>query len=226
MAQSTSVGAIQESSPRSRRGEASTQAICDAVIALLVEVGYDRLSMDAVAARARAGKATIYRHWPDKAAMVLAAIRARAGELPADFQLPDTGTLRGDLLALGPCPAHHLPADLLAILPGLFMAMRDEEKLAALMRRYVVGDALPHYREIVRRGVHRGEVMAGFDADKLGEIGVGVTLNRLLVDGGPIDDRFNLYVVDEFMLPLLHGARAPRLTPGAARRRRSPGSTR
>jgi AcrR family transcriptional regulator len=214
---------VAEGSPRSKRGEVSERAITDAVVALLVEVGYERLTMDAVAARARAGKATIYRRWPNKAAMVLAALAQYGGQDRAGFALPDTGDLRADLLALGPCKAHDLPAELLAALPGLLTAMRTEAPLAALMRKYLVGGVLPHYREIVRRGIQRGEVAAGFKAERLGELGVGVTLNRLLVDGGPVDDRFNRYVVDEFMLPLLRGTHDTATTAAASPERRRAG---
>src|SRR5512133_3293823 len=79
--------------PRSARHE----AICDAVFDLLGEVGYDRMSMDAVAARARASKATIYRAWPHKPDLVIEALTHRFGGTP---EAPDTGSLRGDLVAL------------------------------------------------------------------------------------------------------------------------------
>ena len=69
-------------------------AICDATLALLLEVGYDRMSMDAVAARAHASKATIYRRWPGKQELVLDAVRARGVGLTV---AEDTGSLRGDL---------------------------------------------------------------------------------------------------------------------------------
>ena len=71
-------------------------AICDATLALLLEVGYDRMSMDAVAARAHASKATIYRRWPGKQELVLDAVRARGVGLTV---AEDTGSLRGDLMA-------------------------------------------------------------------------------------------------------------------------------
>ena len=87
----------RESRPSGARAAARRQAILDAALALLMEVGYDRLSMDALAERARAGKATIYRHWSGKAEVVVEAIRCRKCD---DFPAPaDTGSLRGDLLA-------------------------------------------------------------------------------------------------------------------------------
>src|SRR5215467_9323345 len=73
------------------------EAICDAVFELLSEVGYDRMSMDAVAARARASKATIYRAWPNKPDLVCEALAHRLGGTP---EPPATGSLRGDLIAL------------------------------------------------------------------------------------------------------------------------------
>ena len=65
---------------------------------LLQEHGYDRLTLDAVATTARASKATLYRRWPTKAELVLAAFIEGTRQDAVD---PDTGTLRGDLLALG-----------------------------------------------------------------------------------------------------------------------------
>src|SRR3954462_13867661 len=73
-------------------------AICDAALALLLEVGYDRMSMDAVAARAKASKATIYRRWPGKQELVLDAVRARG---PGLVVPEDTGSPRGGLEAAG-----------------------------------------------------------------------------------------------------------------------------
>src|SRR5438309_3632378 len=80
-----------------RRGPDRREAICDAVFELLGEVGYDRMTMDAVATRARASKATIYRTWPDKPGLVAEALINRFGPTP---QAPNTGSLRGDLMAL------------------------------------------------------------------------------------------------------------------------------
>src|SRR3569623_1266093 len=73
------------------------EEILDATVELLMEVGYDRLTMDSVARRARASKATLYRRWETKASLVVEAlVRAKDAPHPADH---DTGSLRGDLLA-------------------------------------------------------------------------------------------------------------------------------
>ena len=68
----------QDHRPTGARAEAREQAILDAALELVMEVGYDRLSMDALAERAHAGKATIYRHWSGKAQVVAEAVRRRS----------------------------------------------------------------------------------------------------------------------------------------------------
>ena len=87
--------AESDNRPSGARAAARRQAILDAALALLMEVGYDRMSMDGLAERAHAGKATIYRHWTGKAEVVVEAIRCRKCD---NFSAPpDTGSLRGDL---------------------------------------------------------------------------------------------------------------------------------
>src|ERR1700729_3548064 len=71
-------------------------ALRDAALALLAEIGYDRLTIDSVAARAHASKTTIYRRWSGKAELVVDALHCSGGSRPA----PDTGSLRGDLEAI------------------------------------------------------------------------------------------------------------------------------
>src|SRR6478672_5992627 len=102
-------------------------AIRDATLALLLEVGYDRLSMDAVAARAKASKATIYRRWPGKQELVLDAVRARG---PGLVVTEDTGSLRGDLMATYRSAIHGSAADDADLIAGVLRAMRTTPELA------------------------------------------------------------------------------------------------
>src|SRR5690242_13778994 len=83
---------------RRRRGEELESALLDAAWNELVEVGFVGLTMESVAARARTGVAVLYRRWPNKAQLVLAAFDHYRAARP--IQAPDTGSLRGDLLAL------------------------------------------------------------------------------------------------------------------------------
>ncbi|GHC74593.1 TetR/AcrR family transcriptional regulator [Streptomyces cinnamoneus] len=78
-----------------RRSERSRRAIFDAALELIGEVGYDKLTIEGIAARAGVGKQTIYRWWPSKAAVLLDAFLAEAGD--EEIVLPDTGDLAADL---------------------------------------------------------------------------------------------------------------------------------
>ena len=113
-----------------REGEIFT-----AVVALLVEAGYDKLTFDAVATAVRASKATLYRRWPTKADLVLDAV---AGHLPVEPEVDDdTGSLRGDLLAQA-CRPGGLCDDSPAVLGALIPAMhRDRDLFAAFRERFV-----------------------------------------------------------------------------------------
>src|SRR3954451_25394846 len=83
--------------PRPRVEGEREDEILDATLALLLEVGYDRLTMDAVARQARASKATLYRRWDDKPSLVVDAM-VRAKQAPS-VEAHDTGSLRGDLMS-------------------------------------------------------------------------------------------------------------------------------
>src|SRR5690349_9295898 len=123
------------------------QEILDAALTVLGEVGYDRLTMDAVAQRAKASKATLYRRWNSKATLVVEAL-ARAKETPP---IPDTGDLRTDLLTafcgLGGLTDHHVTATFGAVLT----AVSTDPEFAAEFRRQVVGPKARVSRTVFER---------------------------------------------------------------------------
>ena len=82
-----------------KRDESLDEVILDAAIDILAETGYDRMTMDMVATRAKTGKATIYRRWSSKARLVRDALVSMSSQSVELKKLPDTGTLKGDLLA-------------------------------------------------------------------------------------------------------------------------------
>src|SRR5690348_5268430 len=117
------------------RGEARERAILAAVIDLLGEQGYDAMTMDAIAARAHASKTTIYKRWPGKPELVRAAVDSFvAGRVPAGA---DTGSLRGDLLAVMRAMRAHLTQEFLAMMSGLLHAMQRDPGLAAVLRSHL-----------------------------------------------------------------------------------------
>ena len=175
-------------------------AICDATLALLLEVGYDRMSMDAVAARAHASKATIYRRWPGKQELVLDAVRARGVGLTV---AEDTGSLRGDLVATSSSAIHGSAADDADLIAGVLRAMRTTPELADCVRSQVIESKCDVSRVIVARAIARGELPAETDPLILHEVASALWFHRVLVVGGPVDDAFIAHVVDDVLMPLL-----------------------
>jgi AcrR family transcriptional regulator len=193
--------------PSGPRAEAREQAILDAALELLMEVGYDRLSMDALAERAHAGKATIYRHWSGKAQVVVAALQRMKGDewgrVVRDF--PSTGSLRGDLLAaidLIACSAADADAD---ILGGVMSAMRIDPELAELVRTQVLDSKKGSFTGIIEQAERRGELPPGVSAELVEEVVSALLINRLVVRCQAFDEEFKVHVVDDVVLPLLLG---------------------
>lgn len=189
----------QPSAPAAR-GAARESAICHAALELLAEVGYDRMSMDAVASRAHASKATIYRKWPGKLELVLEAVRSRGA---AEHDPEDTGSLRSDLLGTLRAMADGIAADDAALLIGAIRAMRAAPELGSCLRDQVIERKRSIAREIVRRGVARGELPSSVDADLLHEVAPSLVFFRLMVLDQPVDDQFLEHVVDDVLIPLL-----------------------
>ncbi len=187
--------------PTGARAAARRQAILDAALALLMDVGYDRMSMDALAERARAGKATIYRHWSGKAEIVVEAVRSRKCDDP--MALPDTGSLRGDLLAALNHSRESFTEEDSALLIGLVSAMHHDHELAGLMRQQIFEAKQGLYDVIVARAVHRGEAVSTSAAPVANEVSSALFFNRVAMGDGEIDETFVLHVVDEVILPLL-----------------------
>jgi AcrR family transcriptional regulator len=175
-------------------------AICDATLALLLEVGYDRMSMDAIAARAHASKATIYRRWPGKQELVLDAVRARGVGLTV---AEDTGSLRGDLVATYRSAVHGSAADDADLIAGVLRAMRTAPELADCVRSQVIESKCDVSRIIVSRAIARGELPAETNPLILHEVASALWFHRVLVVGGPVDDAFIAHVVDDVLMPLL-----------------------
>jgi len=185
--------------PRPRvEGEREAE-ILDATVVLLERVGYDRLTMDAVAAEAKASKATLYRRWASKSSLVVDAILRTKEAL----QVPevDTGNLRDDLIqsacghgGLSDSRSSHLMA-------GLVTALHHDPEFADDFRTRVLGPKLAASRAIFERARQRGEITADLDLDLLGPALAGIILHRSFVLGLPVDDKTVTRVVDEIVLP-------------------------
>jgi AcrR family transcriptional regulator len=193
---------VRAKRPSGPRAEAREQAILDAALELLMEVGYDRFSMDALAERAKAGKATIYRHWSGKAQIVAAAVRRlKMGVL---VEPVDTGSLRGDLLGELTQMCTSMTTEDAALVAGVMSAMRTDPELAHLVRTQVIESKRGKFQGIIDRAVSRGELPAGSRPDLVDEVIPAMLINRLVIQGEPLDEAFAAHMVDDIVLPLLH----------------------
>lgn len=184
-----------------QRGEVREEAILLATLELLAEVGYDRMTMDAVAARAHSSKATIYRRWPGKPELVVSAVKrytASPAVAPADG-----GDLRQDLLAVLQAMRSSLADQDAALILGLMIAMRRDAELAAAVRSQVVTDKGEAFGAVIARAVARGELSATVDHALFVEISSAMLFSRLFITGEPLDDAFIDHLVDAVLLPLL-----------------------
>ncbi|MBN6038234.1 TetR/AcrR family transcriptional regulator [Amycolatopsis sp. 195334CR] len=182
-----------------RGGQARQDELLAATIDVLRETGYDRLTIDAVVARARASKATVYRRWPNKAALVVAAF-TRAIEISQEP--PDTGSLREDLVAvLGGLMTE---LDRLGdVMTGLIGELRRSPELAEAMRGGFIAARRELMMQVFERAKARGEFTGDAYLDTLWYLGPALVFFRTLMLGEPVDSAFVEHVVDDIVLPLL-----------------------
>jgi AcrR family transcriptional regulator len=156
------------------------------------EVGYDALSMEAIAARAEVGKATVYRRWKTKEALVVEAI----GRIVSATPLPDTGSTEDDLRVLmrSTVAMYRDPATS-ELLSGLVAAMARSEPIARAVRSGFHGTRRDALRRVLERGVARGELREGLDLELVLDLLGGPLLYRALITGGPIDERVSRAVI-------------------------------
>jgi len=173
------------------------QAILDAALEVLAEVGYDRLTMDAVAARAKASKATLYRRWTGKATLVVEALHHSKGVEEA----PDTGSLRGDLLALSCGLGGLADTATVASIASVITAIAHDADFGAAFRAHVLEHKTAATRLVWQRARDRGELRDDVDVDLLQAALPGIVLHRVFVLGEQPDVDLVTRVVDQIILP-------------------------
>ena len=186
--------------PAARAARCTAGDLFAVVIDLLREVGYDRMTIDAVAARAHISKATIYRRFDGKAELVVAALSDRQVGVQNP---PDTGSLRGDLIELLRTTAAICVADC-DLMQALTFAMRTSPELERLVRHQVLPAGRVASTAILVRAAARGEIPpeAG-ERELFHDLAPALTMSRVLAHGLPADDAFLAQVVDEVLIPVL-----------------------
>ena len=193
-------GVLEQGTADSRRGAGRRTAICVAVCELLAKVGYDRMTMDAIASQAKASKATIYRMWPDKPQLVVEALRFQFG---TDDKVQDTGSLRGDLIALMSTACEIVGGDLGEIVSGLMTAAAHDPRLAHALNKTLFADKAALHIEVVRRAVERGEIAPDTDPSIVHEVMHSMISTRKIWNLGPLNEAYTQHVVDQILIPVM-----------------------
>jgi AcrR family transcriptional regulator len=166
---------------------------------LLQEHGYDRLTVDAVAATARASKATVYRRWPSKAELVLAAFIEGVRQVAVP---PETGTLRGDLLHLGRAICQQAQQQAGTIRAVLVEASRHPALNDALQHQFL-DERKALIQAILQQAADRGEIDESVISDELWDLLPGYLIFRSIMPSRPATEHTVQALVDDVIIPSL-----------------------
>jgi AcrR family transcriptional regulator len=171
--------------------------LLEVTLRLLQEHGYDQLTVDAVASAARASKSTVYRRWPSKAELVLAAFIEGVRQVAVP---PNTGTLRDDLINLGEVCGEH----------GRQHASTIRAVMVEVSRHPALNDALQEQflkqrkamiQHVLQQAVDRGEITKDAITDELWDLLPGYLIFRSIMPGRPPTRRTVQLLVDQFLVP-------------------------
>jgi AcrR family transcriptional regulator len=201
----TNEAASTERNPGGRPLDATRDdALRESALTLLAEIGYDRLTVDKIAASAGAGKATIYRRWSGKAELVVDALMCQKGGI----DVPDTGNLRDDLTALAHQADTHKgqPLDT-EVMIGLVTALPHDPELRDVFQERLINPHLETLKTVFERAVARGEIGPVQNLDAVVSILPALVMHRFIVVGTPPDEQFFLSIIDDVILPLVQAGR-------------------
>ncbi|MCZ0727231.1 TetR/AcrR family transcriptional regulator [Mycolicibacterium iranicum] len=192
-----------------RRGAELDSAIRTAVLQLLGDHGPDGVTMEAVAAAAHTSKPVLYRRWPDRRALLRDTLM---GVATTSLPSQDTGSFRGDLLAVLRAWKELFTGDTGPLMRSVLMAVAVDPELEATFRTDVIGMRKQEMTRIFTRGIERGEVRVDAPVELLRELGQSVLWHHLLITGDPIDDDLVGRLVDDIVMPLVLPPSAPTTT--------------
>lgn len=181
------------------RGEPVVRGVLEATVEELARAGYGALRIEDVAARAGVNKTTVYRRWPTKQELVLAALQSVSVD---QVVTPDTGSLRGDLLAVGRHMAEVMTSAGVQGLRRMTIAEEQNPEFRPIMEALRDSfEALP--RPVIEAANKRGEIASGVDARMLFSTLAGAVEHRLFMQRREVDDAFLRRIVDLLLLGAL-----------------------
>jgi AcrR family transcriptional regulator len=197
----SSIDGASRSAARGRPRDATREStILRAAAELLSEVGYDRLTIESIAARAGVAKTTIYRRWSDKPALIVAVIKRRALDAPP-LNAPED--LRTALLHVMTHLATRLADQDLGLLSALLAARRSDPALAEAVQPVLRQDAATMSGPLERAVAHSGEHLQPDFSDVLAEVAPALLLHEILLTGAAPQTTRLQHLVDRILLPLI-----------------------
>lgn len=181
--------------PRSAETE---RAILDAAMALLVELGFGGMSMEAIAARAGAGKAAIYRRWSNKEELVVEALRGHSSDL---VPLVDTGDLRADLLVMFEGIRRAMSGEDGPLMTAFVSEKARFPELHDEYQRAFVKQRRAHLQRIATQAVERGDLPASTDVELFADAGPALLAHRLMIQGKDLGRGLPRRIVDHLLGP-------------------------
>ena len=186
-----------------KRDHTRDAVILNVALEVLAEVGYAGMTMDMVAVRAKAGKATVYRRWHSKEELVVDAV-ARMKRIMVDLdRLPDTGTLRGDLIALIKPQSIAEEEHKLKVMGSLASMLSQHPGLADALNSAVNEPWVEAYRLLMRRAIDRGEIPDPTHFETLVHVVPSMAAYRVIIQRKPVDRDFLVSLIDGLLLPAL-----------------------
>lgn len=175
-------------------------AIQNAAIELMQEVGYERCTIEAIATRAHASKATIYRRWNNKQELILSAVTRHTFCSPPEI---DSGNLRDDLIEMISDRIKNLKGPDGAVVSVLLTAAKNDPELGKLIPTSIRASQDDSVMHIIERGIKRGEISKDANIDLLLEILPGIFTYRIFMTHQPVNRKFIEQLVDGILIPSL-----------------------
>jgi AcrR family transcriptional regulator len=197
---------VTASMPQRKRGAALEDAILEAAWAELSEVGYTNFSVEGVAARARTGKASIYRRWPTRQELVMDAVSDRL-PTPADCgieaDLPDTVTTTEALRGVANAISGVLASSAGDVMRAIKCEAATDPELARAIDDRFQAPRRAALVALLHRGVERGEVRPGADTALVADVLPAVLTHRIILQREPITPRVISDIIEQILLPLI-----------------------
>jgi AcrR family transcriptional regulator len=190
-----------------RRGQELEDALLEAAYAELIEGGLAAFTLDGVATRARTSRPVLSRRWPSREELVVAAIRHHDDRhRPA---APDTGTLRGDLIAVLKGANQYRMQLIVPVMAQLGGYFQETGRTPADLRRELIGDRVTSDLVIIRRAIDRGELDPARVTPRLAALPFDLFRHEVLMTQAPVPDDVIEEIVDKIALPAMTGTSPP-----------------